>query len=694
MSIVTKDLGVVTAYGYAVAGGYTGTENEFKELLANLGIENVVLNIADPNVEPSASLEGDTLTLTLKAASDEQVSTYLDEWLEENISQETGYVLDRSLESAESAAPADLVGHLKSAACERIESATVTQTINNETIAGITISALTNNTLQIYGSPTLSRHLIFLNGQDGVKTTSSAFSKTLSAGTYDIQFECTGHRNTAVFYYTASTFSSKTRLYSGTVTFQNDVMIGLYMDTAQDWGTSEEPSVISFSAKRIVANDIVSRARCTNLENALSGIQSNIVDPDSFTGTDSEKITAAMNSIGNTGHGVILIKRLYTIGNSVKISHLASSDARIIFLGIGKDCGFKRTYDGYLFMAYDGSTSYGMVSFENICFKSEVGANIHSEYLIRMTFTNCVFSGGSNAVKNERYMQSWHFNGCTFRNYSSYVIYSRLKTNSDSVTPQLYDVVFNGCLVERCAGFLYTQALRGVTISECCIEGLWGYVCNVTSEARQLNVVNNYFEHNNNRWSPDEYDPSDPTGHNGYTGGRYGVNFEFSSLANNLSEIQIIGNIFVTAVYAPDDKNTLILLPVNRPKIGFVTIENNHVSYGNNIYLVKANDNATLIYRNVILRNNLNYNYDGGENNLLIDSSAASLASCVELSGSDDVNELSNPGIYHASSDNLPDHSPINGEFYLLHIRGEDSIAQIAITEEGIVGRIGTGEFM
>ena len=31
-----KDLGMVTAYAYAVAGGYTGTEAEFKELLADI----------------------------------------------------------------------------------------------------------------------------------------------------------------------------------------------------------------------------------------------------------------------------------------------------------------------------------------------------------------------------------------------------------------------------------------------------------------------------------------------------------------------------------------------------------------------------------------------------------------------------------------------------------------------------------
>lgn len=37
--MITKDLGMVTAYAYAVAGGYEGTEAEFEQLMADLAIE-------------------------------------------------------------------------------------------------------------------------------------------------------------------------------------------------------------------------------------------------------------------------------------------------------------------------------------------------------------------------------------------------------------------------------------------------------------------------------------------------------------------------------------------------------------------------------------------------------------------------------------------------------------------------------
>lgn len=47
--------------------------------------------------------------------TDAQVETAVAGWLSENVDPETGYVLDRTLEQADAAAPADLVGDLKSA---------------------------------------------------------------------------------------------------------------------------------------------------------------------------------------------------------------------------------------------------------------------------------------------------------------------------------------------------------------------------------------------------------------------------------------------------------------------------------------------------------------------------------------------------------------------------------------------------
>ena len=51
---------------------------------------------------------------SVATATDEQVAEAVDTWLDENVAQETGYVLDSSLTLSNAAAPADKVGELKS----------------------------------------------------------------------------------------------------------------------------------------------------------------------------------------------------------------------------------------------------------------------------------------------------------------------------------------------------------------------------------------------------------------------------------------------------------------------------------------------------------------------------------------------------------------------------------------------------
>lgn len=52
---------------------------------------------------------------TPQVATDEQVAEAVDDWLGDNVAQETGYVLDRTLLLSNAAAPADMVGELKNA---------------------------------------------------------------------------------------------------------------------------------------------------------------------------------------------------------------------------------------------------------------------------------------------------------------------------------------------------------------------------------------------------------------------------------------------------------------------------------------------------------------------------------------------------------------------------------------------------
>lgn len=68
--MITKDLGMVTAYAYAVAGGYTGTEAEFTQLMADLAIEvdefenfSVTVTGLPAGSVPTASYENGVLSL-------------------------------------------------------------------------------------------------------------------------------------------------------------------------------------------------------------------------------------------------------------------------------------------------------------------------------------------------------------------------------------------------------------------------------------------------------------------------------------------------------------------------------------------------------------------------------------------------------------------------------------------------------
>ena len=160
------------------------------------------------------------------------------------------------------------------------ERAKVTQTIDHVVTNGVTFTALTDDTIQAYGIPANARTFVFLNGQNATKITTSPYDKTLDAGVYDVHFESTGPIDELLLYYTESTFatSNRYRLRNGINVFPNDVMVGLYFTTSQDYGTEENPSVISFSAKRIMPNDIIARHICEDHEGRITSAEDAIVN--------------------------------------------------------------------------------------------------------------------------------------------------------------------------------------------------------------------------------------------------------------------------------------------------------------------------------------------------------------------------------------------------------------------------------
>lgn len=140
---------------------------------------------------------------------------------------------------------------------EDIDSAEVTENIDTTNI-GVTIKQV-NNTLVIYGTATATRRFTFLNGQSEFHTTGDQLDKTLDSGVYKIEITETGYKTNVPFNATYSTFANGFSITSGTINFISPVMIGLFIGNNVNYGTSDNPTVISFSAKKIVANDIIAR---------------------------------------------------------------------------------------------------------------------------------------------------------------------------------------------------------------------------------------------------------------------------------------------------------------------------------------------------------------------------------------------------------------------------------------------------
>lgn len=73
----TKDLGLVTAYGYAKDGGYTGTEAQFRALLANVAIDlaeienlSVTVTTLPADSDATASYDSGVLSLGIPKGDD------------------------------------------------------------------------------------------------------------------------------------------------------------------------------------------------------------------------------------------------------------------------------------------------------------------------------------------------------------------------------------------------------------------------------------------------------------------------------------------------------------------------------------------------------------------------------------------------------------------------------------------------
>ena len=117
MEWIDKDLGAVSAYAIAVKNGYTGTEEEWEAYIANASTNAQNAAASATAAAGSATAAAGSATEAAASAADalQHTQNVIENWLGNNIDPATGYALDRTLALPNAAAPADMVGDLKSA---------------------------------------------------------------------------------------------------------------------------------------------------------------------------------------------------------------------------------------------------------------------------------------------------------------------------------------------------------------------------------------------------------------------------------------------------------------------------------------------------------------------------------------------------------------------------------------------------
>ena len=349
------NVGRVTSYADAVAGGYTGTREQWEHDLANLGtvaaeVEADRAEVAENTAtvaEDKAAVEEDKSAAESAAgsAAESAASAHTDaiaataakeaaqtaQGLAENAASTAANAKDAAQTAQTAAEAAQTAAEAAQTAAETAQAAAETAETNAETAQtgaeaaqaaaeavlesipedysamsadvtdlksaigdisedidyvmvtpgiskteyGVTIKT-DGDELIIYGTSTDTRRICFLNGNNAIKTTTSAFEETLKAGTYICVFQQTGPElrgSIAVGYTTfgegfilINTTDDQPRIIKHT--FRNDFMLGYVMVGDRNFGTSENPTRITFHAYKQTAYDDVARDSIDTLNNA------------------------------------------------------------------------------------------------------------------------------------------------------------------------------------------------------------------------------------------------------------------------------------------------------------------------------------------------------------------------------------------------------------------------------------------
>lgn len=218
-----------------------------------------------------------------------------------------------------------------------------------------------------------------------------------------------------------------------------------------------------------------------------------IVNPDKFSGTDSQKLQSAFDALSTSG-GIISINRAYTLTANIKVSHDSSANNNLITVkGDGQNA--KIDFGAYCFQGADtAKRSYGGIIFKDLWI-SGTSVGFNCTHLIRLTFDNCMIRNFQNFIYCDDCVQSIYIMGCYIRASASGITDGTIKETVKTV--DLCDLKIIGCVAEQGYSLLSVSGLMdGCSITDCCIEGYHNTPIVLGSKNRAVNISNNYFESN------------------------------------------------------------------------------------------------------------------------------------------------------------------------------------------------------
>lgn len=245
----------------------------------------------------------------------------------------------------------------------------------------------------------------------------------------------------------------------------------------------------------------------------LQTTSSNIINPDNYSGTDTEKVQAAVSAAcANSASArptVIEFNRMFTITSTISFNAVRQTLVPIYFLGQGG--GIYKTVAGSIFES--GVGSWADVYFTNMTFMSSPGANVYianGVNLIGVTFSNCSFkmldsiwrakfrNPGAGYLQNIR-LQNCYIDGGIGNLFECEGFYG-LYLDGCSVQYRYGDTIHQ---LSPSTGNVYISCYQ-VNITNCLMESLWTLSSSGINSARpatilntqSFNIIGNYFEAN------------------------------------------------------------------------------------------------------------------------------------------------------------------------------------------------------